>query len=126
MRVSARHAQRKAVLGAVVGVLALAALGFGLLALTLALAKWLGLIPALLILCAVNLAGTGIAVAMLSAENRKARELAARRAPLDRDLARAALMAAPGGIRHVPRGLVGAALVLLGAALVVTRKQDKD
>jgi len=119
--------QRKAVFGAIAAVSGLMALVFGLVALTLGLADWLGVIPALLVLCALSLAGAGIALALLASETRKARLVAARRAPLDRELARAALMsAAPLGIRRVPRGLIGLGLVALGAVLVVTRKSGAD
>ena len=119
--------QRKAAFGAVAAVCGLMALIFGLVALTLGLADWLGTIPALLILCAISLAGAGIALALLASEARKARLIAARRAPLDRELARAALLsAAPLGVRRVPRGVFGLGLVVLGALLVVTRKAGRD
>ncbi len=127
VRASARQVQRKALFGVVAALFGVMALVFGLIALTLGLADWLGVIPALLMLCAISLAGTGIALALLASETRKARLLAARRAPLDRELARAALFsAAPLGVRRLPRGLVGLGLVALGALLVVTRSSDRD
>lgn len=127
MRLKAREVRTRAMLVGLAAVFLAMAAVFGLVALTLGLAVWLGVIPALLILCVLSLCGAAVMVALLASEARKARLIAARRAPLDRDLARAALMAAaPSGIGHVPRGLVGVGLVLLGAALVATRKAGKE
>ena len=121
----ARRARLRAVLIGLCVLLGLLAIGFGLAAATAALAAELGLVPALLVMAGLALVGVLILLLLLAAEARKARRLAARRAGLDRQFARAALLsAAPSRLGRPSRGVVGLVLVAVGALLVLRGRGD--
>jgi hypothetical protein len=121
-RVTQRARLRATLIGIAV-LLGLIALGFGLLAATVALADEIGLLEALLVMAGLALLGLLVVLGVLAAEARKARRLAARRGGLDRDLARAALLSAAPA-RLPSRGVLGLVLVALGAVLVLRARGD--
>ena len=121
---SATHRlRRRATLIAIAAFLALLAFGFALAAATTALADEIGRTGALLVMAGLALAGLLVMLGLLAAEAREAREIAARRASLEGELARAALLgAAIPRLARPSRGVVGLALVALGAFLVLGRR----
>jgi hypothetical protein len=116
----ARRARWRAALIGLAALLGLMALGFALIAATVALAEAIGPVRALLVMAGIALFGLAIVLIVLAAEARDERRRAARRETLDRELARAALLAAVPS--RPSRGMAGIALVVLGAVLVLRRR----
>jgi hypothetical protein len=118
---AARRVGRRIAMLAAAALLALTAAGFGLAAGTLALAREIGTVPALLVVAGGALLVCLILLLVVAADGRKEARLAAQRPPIDREFASAAFRsAALTGVRARPsRGLVGLALVAIGALLVL-------
>lgn len=95
--------------------------GFGLAAVTVALAERYGVLSALLMMAAAGLVLLLGLLLALSVEARRHRRIAARQATLDSQLARAAAMSAIPG-RLPSRTAAGLGLVALGAFLVLVRR----
>jgi hypothetical protein len=125
VRRAARRARLRAILVALAALLGLLGVGFLIAAATAALADAVGLVPALLLMAGLALVGLLVIAAILAAEARRARELAARREGLDGAFARAALRSAvPPRVGRPSRGMVGLGLVAVGALLVLLRGRD--
>jgi hypothetical protein len=101
----------------------LLASGFGLAAATVALAGRVGVLPALGIMAAAAIVVLLALLAALAIEARRHRRIAAERARLDRQLYRAAaLAAAPRVAPRLSRTAIGLGLVGIGALLVLMRR----
>jgi nitroreductase len=121
LRNTARRARLRALLIAGAGLAGALAFGFALAAVTVALARAVGVMPALWIVAGVALSILlGLLIA-LSAEARRHRQIAAERERLDRQLYRAAALSAIPR-RSVSRTGLGLGLVALGALLVLVRR----
>ena len=121
--VGRRAALRAGLIGGCV-LAALLCLAFALAAATVALADRYGTINALAIMAAGALVLLLILLGVLAWERRRHRQLAARRAVLDREVARAAAVSLMAGTRP-SRPVLGLGLVALGALLVLIRR-DRD
>ena len=94
------------------------------IAATMALAERFGTINALAIMAGGALVVLFLLLAALAWEDRRHRRLAARRAALDRELARAAALSLVGDARP-SRPVIGLGLVAIGALMVLLRR-DRD
>jgi hypothetical protein len=119
-----RRAALRAALFAGCVLAALLCLGFALMAATVALAVRVGTINALAIMAAGALVLLLLLAGALAWEERRHRRLAAQRAALDRELARAAALSLAAGARP-SRPVIGLGLVAAGALLVLLRR-DRD
>lgn len=121
MKRAARRAGRRVALVAVAALLALTAAGFGLAAGVLALAREVGTVPALLVVAGVAAVLCLILMLVIAADTRKEERLAAMRRPIDSEFASAAFRSAAltGATARPSRGLIGLALVAVGALLVL-------
>lgn len=109
--------------------MALFALIFALTAAVIALGQAIGMVQALLVMTLVCLVVFGIMLGLLAREKRRARELAARRETLNRELVRLAMTAAaPTVLAKMPKGLfaLGAVAVVGFLAATVIRGSDKN
>ena len=127
LRQTGRRLGFRVVLAAVAALAFVVFLFFALVALTLWMARSIGLQDALLVVAgAALLIVVGILVA-LALESRKHRRLAAQREAFDRQLIRAATLAAMPS-RMPSRPVAGLGLVALGALLVLAgrRRDNRD
>ena len=118
-----RASRRAALIGGCI-LAALLCLAFALIAATVALAERVGTINALAIMAGGALVVLLLLLAALAWEDRRHRRLAARRAALDRELARAAALSLVGDARP-SRPVIGLGLVAIGALMVLLRR-DRD
>ena len=118
---------RKAAFVAVIVLFGLLAFGFGLTALTVALARWLGLLGALLLMMGACIAGLLITLILMRLTEARDREIDARYASRNRRLYQMASLALlpsllrPGRARLAGRA-VGLGLMAAGALLLFARR----
>jgi hypothetical protein len=127
---------RKAAFLAGIGLFALLAFGFGLGALTVALARWLGLLGALLLMMGACIVGLLILLILMRLNDTREREIDARYADRHRRLYQMASLAVlpsllrPGRARLAGRavglGLMGAGALLLFARRPRRRPTDDE
>jgi hypothetical protein len=121
---------RKAAFLAGIGLFALLAFGFGLGALTVALARWLGLLGALLLLMGACIVGLLILLILMRLAEARDREIDARYAGRHRRLYQMASLAVlpsllrPGRARLAGRA-VGLGLMAVGALLLFSRRSRR-
>ncbi len=124
LRDAGRRAQVRAALAGGAVLFGMTALGFGLLAGTVALAEEIGLLRALLVMAGTSLVIMAALLLALKLQARRDRRMAAIRADMDSRLLKAAAVsmvpsAAPS------RPVIGLGLVALGALLVLVRGKDR-
>jgi ABC-type transport system involved in multi-copper enzyme maturation permease subunit len=122
---------RKAAFLAVIVLFALLAFGFGLTALTVALARWLGLLGALLLMMGACIAGLLITLILMRLAEARDREIDAKYATRNRRLYQMASLAIlpsvlrPGRARLAGRA-VGLGLMAAGGLLLFARRRRRD
>jgi heme/copper-type cytochrome/quinol oxidase subunit 2 len=121
LRDAGRRAGLRAGLAIAAALAGLVAAGFAIGAATVALAGRLGTVEALLVMAAIWLVVMVALLVALSAQKRRDREQAALRAELDSRLVRAAAVSMIP-TRTPSRGVIGLALVAIGALLVLKRR----
>jgi hypothetical protein len=97
--------------------------GFGLAAVTVALAEEYGVLNALLLMAAAGLVLLLVLLFVFRMEERRHRRIAMRQETLDRQFVRAAAMSAAVPGRLPSRTVTGLGLVALGAFLVLMRRE---
>jgi len=127
MRHAGQRFSARLVLAAGCALAGLVFLVFALAAMTVALTERFGLLEALGIMAGVALAAVLLMVGLLARDARRGKQLAARRAALDRQLLRSATFAAaiPRAANLTARSGIGLGLVALGAALVLARGRGR-
>ena len=116
-----RRAQLRAALAGGALLFGLIALGFALLAATVALAEELGLLNALLVMAGGAFVIAIILIVVMKAQARRDRRMAAARAEMDSRLLKAAAVSMVPGMAP-SRPVLGLGLLALGALMVLGRR----
>jgi ABC-type dipeptide/oligopeptide/nickel transport system permease component len=116
------HAKARAIHVALIVAFALTAFVFALVLATLALADWLGTMPALAIMGGLALLGCLVVLLLLKAEQRRHEAATARQLAEERRVAQAALAAAVPTVRA--GGLLKLAIGVLAFVLAANRERD--